>query len=186
MGKSAASTPEQRRRLHSILKSSYGNNKDAEANLAKEGYTLDKSLSGKRAKVFTDAEGKPKIVYKGTQSIQDVGTDIALTLGLGKHTKRFKHAKKVKKSVQEKYKTDNIDTYGHSLGGYLAENVGTKGKVTTYNKASVGEKVHNKGQEDVRTKHDLVSAMSPKHKGTTVLKGSRDVLATHNLDQLLK
>jgi hypothetical protein len=183
MGKAKINTAE-RNRVHSILKSSYNKNKDAKNDLASQGYVLDEQLSGKRAKVFTGPDGKPSIVYRGTNTIQDVGTDMLVSIGLGKYTNRVKHSKKVHDEVKQKYKTNEVDTYGHSLGGYLAENVGAKGNIVTYNKASIGGKVTNPKQTDIRTKNDVVSQFTPKHDNLVEIKGSKDPLKTHSLDIL--
>ena len=107
------------------LSSSYLKNDKAEKELQKSGYTLDKELSGKRAKVYTDASGKPTIAYRGTQNIRDVLTDLSIPLGLSSKTKRMKHTKMVAKQVEEKY-GQPANAIGHSLGGYLAEKSGAK------------------------------------------------------------
>lgn len=174
-----------KKRLHTILKSSYQDNKNAEVSLKEKGYTLDKELSGQRAKVFTDPHGRPHVVYRGTQNKHDVMTDVALMLSLGKYTSRVKHTKKVHKQVEKKY-GQPVNTYGHSLGGYLAENAGAKGEVVTFNKASAGDKKKNLNQFDVRTHNDVVSLMTPKG-GTRQLtiKGAFNPLTSHSVDSLL-
>jgi len=183
MGKEKKISPAAKSNLHTILNASYTNKKTAKIDLAKKGYTLDHKLSGKRAKVFLDPEGNPSIVYTGTKTIQDVGTDIKFVAGF-KKSKRMKHSKKVFKRVKKKYGTNNIDLYGHSLGGLLAENIPTKGNVVTYNKASRGEKVTNKKQTDIRTKYDVVSLLTPKHKNSIRIKGIKNPLKTHSIDML--
>ena len=70
----------------------------------------------------------------------------------------MKHTKKVARQAEEKYK--NVNAFGHSLGGILAEKSGVAGRIVTYNKASLGDKSskRKKGrQTDVRTTGDLVS-----------------------------
>ena len=44
------------------LSASYMKNDKAEEELKKSGFTLDKDLSGKRAKVYTDVNGQPTII----------------------------------------------------------------------------------------------------------------------------
>lgn len=172
--------------LHGVLSASYQRNKDAEKTLSQQGYTLDRDLSGRRAKVFHDQNGKAHVVYRGTQNVGDAVTDLAFGMGLGKYTSRAKHSKKVYKQAQEKYGHKDVSTYGHSLGGYLAETSASKNaNVTTFNKAAKGDKVRNPNQVDVRTKHDVVSAMTPTHKGSVQIKGSKDPLKAHALDALL-
>lgn len=170
--------------LQSVLDASYESNENAEKILKRKGYTLDKDLSGERAKVFTDKAGNPHVVYRGTQNRHDVATDALLMVGLGAHTNRIKHTKKIQKQAAKKYGKP-VNAYGHSLGGYLAENSGAKGKITTFNKASNGTKVKNNRQTDVRTHTDLVSLLTPKT-GTkkVVIKGSLDPLKSHSVDAL--
>lgn len=187
MGKSKKTIDKaEKARVHGIMSASYERNRDAEKRLAAQGYTLDKQLSGRRAKVFVDPNGKASVVYRGTQNAGDVLSDIALSVGLGKYTNRVKHSKKVYKQTQQKYGHHDVDTYGHSLGGYLAENVGNKsGQVTTFNKASIGSKP-GKNQIDIRTNTDLISMMTPKHKGLVEMKGSSNPLKSHSVDSLIK
>ena len=85
------------------LKSSYKNNTAAEKELLKSGYTLDKSLSGKRAKVYTDESGQPTVAFRGTNTFKDIVTDFAIPLGLAQNTNRMQHSKSLVKKVEEKY-----------------------------------------------------------------------------------
>lgn len=177
----------EKKRVHGILSASYQKNNEAEKTLSKQGYKLDKQLSGNRSKVFVDSNGKAHVVHRGTQNLGDVWTDAMITAGLGKYTKRVKHSKKVYKQAQDKYKQKDVNTYGHSLGGYLAENSGNKtGKVTTFNKAASlsGKRVKNKNQHDIRTHNDVVSMFTKKHKGQTQLRGNRNILKSHSVDSL--
>ena len=147
--------------LKTVLSSTYKDNKTAQKDLKGKGFTLDKDLSGKRAKVFVDDKtGQAYVAHRGTNSIQDVFTDAGLLFGI-KDGKRIRHAKQVRQQAQEKY--GSINSLGHSLGGYLAENSGNKnGTVITYNKASIGEVKENPNQFDIRTQRDLVSILTPK------------------------
>lgn len=170
--------------LKTILKSSYQSNRDAEKELAQKGFTLDKELSGQRAKVFTSPSGKPHIVYRGTQNRHDVLTDAALALRMGRFTNRAKHTQMVNKQVEKKYGRPAA-AYGHSLGGWLAENSGAKGGVVTFNKASNGSKVHNKNQVDVRTHNDPVSMLTPKGGTHQIqIRGKKNLLKTHSYESL--
>ena len=82
--------------LKTALSSTYRNNNTAEKDLKGKGFTLDKELSGKRAKVFVDDKtGQAYVAHRGTNSIQDVFTDAGLLLGI-KDGKRLRHAKPVK------------------------------------------------------------------------------------------
>jgi hypothetical protein len=122
---------------------------------------VDKNLSGKRTKVFHDADtGQTVIAHRGTASIQDVGTDLGLAVGF--RGKRFAHAKKVQKQVEKKYGTDQLETAGHSLGGIIAEEVGKNSKnVITMNKAVVNPFKRNlTNQVDIKTSNDPVSVLN--------------------------
>ena len=135
--------------LKNALKSSYMPNNKAEKELQKSGYTLDKELSGQRAKVYVDKDGQPTIAYRGTSNLKDWFTDLSIPLGFAHKTNRVKHSKMVAKQVETKY-GKAANAIGHSLGGYLAEVSGAKGNITTYNKASVGKKNNNPNQVDIR------------------------------------
>jgi hypothetical protein len=140
--------------LKKVLNSSYeANPTDATRNLK-----VDKELSGKRTKVFHDADtGQTVVAHRGTASIQDVGTDLGLAVGF--RGKRFAHAKKVQKQAEKKYGTTQLDTVGHSLGGIVAEEVGKN--VITFNKAVVDPTRRNlKNQTDVKTSDDPVSVLN--------------------------
>lgn len=170
--------------LKNALKSSYMPNDKAEKELQKSGYTLDKELSGQRAKVYVDKEGKPTIAYRGTNNLKDWVTNLSIPLGLAHKTNRVKHAKMVAKQVETKY-GQPANAVGHSLGGYLAEVSGVNGKVATFNKASVGMKHHNAHQIDIRTKKDVVSLLTPKDESNhTIRSAAKSLLTEHKIDTL--
>lgn len=141
-------------------------------------YLIDKELSGQRVKVyFNPLNGKAVITHKGTNSIQDVGTDIAMTVGY-KKGKRFTHSKNIQKQAEEKYGKKNIITLGHSLGAKLAEDFGSN-EVITLNKPTlpadiIKNKKVKKNQTDIKTKLDPVSVLRKFQKGkkAKVIKSS--------------
>ena len=156
-----------------------------------EGYSKDKSLSGKRAQVYKSNNSDDTIVtHRGTKGIHDMITDVKLVFG-NKKTKRFKHGEKIQKQAEEKYGAHNVTTMGHSLGGKIAEDVGKKSKqIITVNKAAtpldIGKKIP-KNQTDIRTKNDLVSKLSETQRGgkkITIKSDSKDALKEHGLDTL--
>jgi hypothetical protein len=155
--------------LRTGLKSTYQDNNKAEKELKAKGYTLDKSLSGQRAKVFVDDEtGQAYVAHRGTKGTQDYITDAKLMMGI-KDSKRLEHGKQVRKQAEAKYGT--VDSIGHSYGGFVAENSGNEhGKIITYNKASRGDKNKNIKQTDIRTSNDIISFLTPKHKNNITLK----------------
>ena len=147
--------------LSHLLESTYKPSDYVDQQLSDRGYKLDEQLSGQRAKVYLNPEGQPLVAFRGPHNMQDVGTDLAILLGLGNKTNRMKHSKEVVKQAEAKYGKP-VNAVGHSMGGYLSENSGAKGNIITYNKASIGEKNRNPNQIDIRTKNDWVSAFVPR------------------------
>ena len=173
------------RDLKRVLKASYEPNKKAKKTLAKSGFELDKKLSGQRAKVFTNKKtGQGNVVFRGTDNIHDVGTDLTLPTGLMPVTKRMKHTKKVARKAEAKY--GDVNGFGHSLGAILTERSGVGGKIVTYNKASIGAKNRKKGRQiDVRTSGDLVSILTPSHSNNITIDSKKDnILKAHKLGHL--
>jgi hypothetical protein len=151
------------------IDASYKDNETAKRMLSKQGFSLDEQLSGQRAKVFVDGIGKPHVVFRGTSNKHDMITDALIARGWGNKTNRVKHSKKVMKEVETKYNQPG-NAIGHSLGGYLAQNSGAKGKITTYNKASTGVRNNNPNQTDIRTDKDIISILTRKDKNNVTLK----------------
>lgn len=80
--------------LKSFLSGSYAKKKDQKQNI--EGYVRDDSLSGQRATVYHNpTTGHAVVAHKGTQSIQDWGTNALTAVGMASGTKRMKHAQKI-------------------------------------------------------------------------------------------
>lgn len=174
--------------LASILEASYQPNRDAEETLSKEGYKLDRNLSTREHKVFVDDKGNPNIAYRGTVNKKDIFSDFLLGVGLGYLDPRQRKSTNLVKMVNEKYGKDP-DLYGHSLGGALAENAGTSGKITTFNKGTAPKdafKYIPPHQTDIRTKNDMVSMFSMFQRGgkKKQLEGNKDLLKTHSISQL--
>jgi hypothetical protein len=152
-------------------------------------YKIDKSLSGKRTKVYyNEKENKPVVVHRGTASIQDIGTDIGLAFG--HRGKRFNHAKKIQKKAEKKYGTENLHTLGHSLGGIVAEEVGGNSKnIITLNKAVTPlelNRKNGKNQTDIKTSNDPVSMLNKfsKNKASVIKSEGWNPLAEHTVDVL--
>jgi hypothetical protein len=152
-------------------------------------YKIDKSLSGKRTKVYyNEKENKPVVVHRGTASIQDVGTDLSLMFG--HRGNRFKHARSVQKKAEKKYGTDQMVTLGHSLGGIVAEEVGGNSKnIITLNKAVTPwelNRKNGKNQTDIKTSNDPVSILNKfsKNKASVIKSEGWNPLAEHTVDVL--
>lgn len=179
-----------RKYIRPILEASYQPEKLASKTLSKHGYELDKKLSTNESKVFVDSMGNPNIVFRGSKTAKDwLISDPLLAVGASRFDPRFKDAKALTKTVENKYNKP-VDVFGHSLAGALAENSGAKGKITTFNKAvgyaDIGKTIP-KNQTDIRTTADVVSALSltQKYNGNQEnIKGSLNPIKAHGLDNL--
>jgi hypothetical protein len=125
-------------------------------------YKVDKKLSGQRVQVYHNPEtDKTIVVHRGTASLQDWGTNVAMAFGI--KGKRYKHAKKIQDQAEEKYGKKNIITMGHSQGGRWAELLGRDtAEVITLNKPTlpldvIGRDKVPKNQTDIKTTKDPVS-----------------------------
>lgn len=174
-------------RTRKLLKAGY------DSHATKSGkFQVDKSLSGKRVKVFVDpTTNRVAVVHRGTQSAKDWVTNLGMTLGT-EGGNRFKHAKKIQRAAEKKYGADNITTMGHSLGGRIAEKFGKNThQIITFNKAAIPKTMFRtvpKKQLDIRDTKDLVSmaAKTQKHENPMIelQNHSRGFLQAHNVSQL--
>lgn len=179
-----------RKLIRPILDASYQPKKLAAKTLAKSGYTLDKKLSTNESKVFVDSMGNPNIAFRGSKTVKDFFiSDPLLAIGASRFDPRFKEAKSLTKQVEKKYGKP-ADVFAHSLGGAIAERSGASGNIYTFNKgvgiADIGKKIP-KNQTDIRTKADLVSALSltQKYNGNQqTIKGSLNPIKAHSLENL--
>jgi len=175
--------------LKNLLKASY-DKKTRET----DGFQKDQDLSTKTSKVYYNPETNQTVVaHKGTTGFTDWFNNLAYAVGgetLYKTTDRYKQAKKVQKSAQQKYGRDNITTVGHSQGGLQAELLGKKGKeIITLNKATKPfGNTRSKNQYDIRAEGDYVSSFNPFQVGpkneTTIKSEHFNPLAEHGLDTL--
>ena len=152
------------KRVKKILNASYLNQDEANKKLKKMGNTYDTELSTNDNKVFVDKYGNPNIAFRGTHKgrVKDLVSDLAILTGLQKYDTRFKEAKHLTKLVEDKYHKP-VNTFGHSLGGALAEQSGASGKIITHSKGTgIGDlfKEIPKNQVDYRNKNDIVSLLS--------------------------
>lgn len=180
--------------LHDLIKASYKRNNTAEDIGISHGYRLDHKLSNSEHKVFVNPDNQSStIVYTGSRKAKDfLITDPAIALGFGKYTQRYKDSQKVVNQVKNKYGTE-ISTIGHSLGGFLSENVkGVKQKYTV-NKLEgldgIGKTIR-KNQTDIVVQKDFASplAYTQKHKGNfiKIKNNSYNPVKSHNYKHLKK
>jgi hypothetical protein len=114
-----------------------------ERGISKRGYEVDKELSGKDWTVYHNPKTKKtSIKYRGTDvtNWRDLSTDALIAMGLQGVGSRFRRAEKVYDRTVSKYggKKEDVNVYGHSLGGTLALHVNqTRGaKANAYNPGS--------------------------------------------------
>ncbi len=149
--------------LHDLLDSSYKRNYEANIIGNVHGLKLDHDLSNSENKVFVDHENNSHVVFTGSKKPDDIITNASLLLGLENYHPRFINSKKLIDKVKSKYNNKNINAYGDSLGGRLAEHVADKvDKVITNNKAisknDLFKKI-NSNQIDIRSGSDPVSIL---------------------------
>ena len=104
-----------------------------------EGWFLDSNHSNRNRTLFRNDDAKRLIYsFRGTDVMdpktrwQDLATDAALALGVGKLTDRFKNAKSHTKRVIKNYPDYALTLTGHSLGGSTAAHVHKQVKNTNF------------------------------------------------------
>ena len=174
-------------KLNKVIENGYKKKNKQDSNI--DGYILDKSLSGERAQVYYNPEtNKTVINHRGTASMKDWGTDLGLALGI-KSGKRFKHAEKVQKQAEQKYKNTNITTTGHSLGSALAlkASKNKKNEIISVNGAIMPhdfKKANQKNHYNVKASNDAVNSLYFFNKDKN--KKNNTVIKTNNKLNLLK
>jgi hypothetical protein len=157
-------------------------------------FVLDKDLSSKTSKVYTNPNTKQTVVaHRGTSGISDWFNNALYALGgkkLYKLTPRYKEAEKVQNEAIKKYGADTISTIGHSSGGLQAELLGSPThEIITLNKATRPfSNVKHINEYDVRTQNDIVSALNPlqnySENDLVIPSKSRNILSEHGTDTL--
>jgi hypothetical protein len=163
-------TPISPQEYSRFIEASYTDNINAEKIGRDINYTLDNELSDENNKVFKDDKDEDIIIaYTGTRKNEDYFTDMALAVGLGPYTSRFKNSQKLVDTVRKKYNKSHVLSIGDSLGGSNAEYVGDKtDRVITLNKGtSIFDygKTMRPNQIDIRHKGDYISMLSKYERG---------------------
>ena len=174
-------------KLHSVLKASY---KGGDIG---EGYVKDNSLSNGDYQTYYNP-GNNKLIFSvtGTHKLRDVGTDLWLAFGGLKQTNRYKQADRALKKAKDKYKPAATSVTGHSLGGSIAQGIGSKSdNIKTLDAGyTIGQRTRG---EHFRTSGDMVSLLGSGAKHTTTLADphtrrtgifSLDSLRAHNVDNI--
>lgn len=150
-----------------LIDAGYSRSGEAENIGKRYGLKLDKQLSNANHKIFIDKDKNVSVVYRGSKNENDAMTDGLLAIGLEKYSTRFRESKDLMNNINKKYNNKFVSSYGHSLGGSLAEYSGGD-KIITVNKGvgigGIGKKI-KPNQTDIRTDHDLVSILSTTQSG---------------------
>jgi hypothetical protein len=136
-----------------------------------DNFVLDKELSTHETQVFVDhREKRLIIVFTGTYRTIDWINNYRFVVGQYKHTRRFKHAKKVFEEALKKYHGYKVTLLGHSQG-FIPEDLLNDRRVYEvigYNGATLGTKLEN-NEYMVRTSNDVVSLLTPKSERTITI-----------------
>lgn len=171
--------------LKKLLSASYKSQKEAQTLLSPYGYTYDPALSSMTDKVFVDSYGNPIVLHRGSKRVLEdwIQSNLPLAVGAEALSPRFQKSKEVIKQVKEKYPEKIVTSYGHSLGGSIAEKSGAD-RAITFNKgtglADIGRNIPGTNI-DIRTKYDLPSLLSTTQTGgkRIELPGVLNPIATH-------
>lgn len=183
--------------LYDVLK-----NANTPSELKKYGYDYDKGLSTKNSQIYFNPDSK-QLLYiarpTNPRNIADIRTDVSLSLGKLKSTKRYTDAENKLKQATEKYKPDKRILAGYSLGGSIVSGLGSTGRgdqVYTYNKGVALNQKSRDIETAYRTRGDVVSLASKYDKNVKTLDKTPSALDyfgeigkglnAHNLDQLKK
>lgn len=172
--------------LRVLLKQSY------DADLRDHGnWKVDRALSGQRVQVYHNPRtGETVVAHRGTQGMQDVGTDMQLFFGYKKGA-RYQHADKVQRQAEAKYGTEGMTTIGHSLGASIASDVGKNSSVVTLNKpvTVIDQYTAQKQREfNIRTQNDPFSVLQrydePEKQNHIIPSYSINPVTEHSTDTL--
>lgn len=96
-------------------------------NLDSFDYRRDEELSSDEIDFWVNEERKHTITsVRGTKVASDLTPDLHILLGRGKESTRYKRNKKSFQAIRKKYGEHfSYDVTGHSLGGYIAQGLGT-------------------------------------------------------------
>lgn len=170
--------------LKQSLKQSY--NKDKEKQNI-DGYEFNKQMSNQTAQVYHNPKTNHAIVsHKGSQGLNDYLTDVAY-ITTGYKGDRFKNSSKVQALAEQKYGSNNVSTVGHSLGSWLASDVGKNSKeIINLNKPYSPYTRLRDNEFNIRTKSDPFSFNLTKEdaKNKTINKSYWNPLYNHSVDRL--
>jgi hypothetical protein len=152
-------------------------------------FKLDRDLSTSSTKVYFNPNTKQAVVtHRGTNTFEDVITDIDALFGLESHD-RFGNSMLTQSKAEDKYGARNVTTLGFSLGGLLAKKYGLNSKeILTYNPLILfNNRANAPNETTIKTNKDLVSVLKHSHKDDVViLVDSINPNESHKLEHLKK
>jgi hypothetical protein len=162
-----------------------------------EDYIMDTILSGERVQVYSNPNNLTcVIVHRGTGSTKDIYNDIAISVGIGKYTNRYKQSDKIQNQAENKYRPlgYKIISLGHSLGAYYNNNVGNPDERINLNGAvTPSEMIFNnkvdKNTTNINSKFDPISIFNrlQNDKNQIIIKDNQlNLLNQHKVSQLDK
>ena len=173
--------------MRDLLDQSYSKNPRKQI----EGFQLDEDFKGNSKVYYNPQTNHTVVAHRGTSGWKDWLNNAVFAIGgekAYKHTKRYKDAEAIQKYAEEKYGAKNISTIGHSQGGLQAELLGgNSGEIITLNKATRPfANTKQKNEYDVRTQHDLVSALNPfePNYDFTIKSNTLNPLKEHSVETL--
>jgi hypothetical protein len=167
-------------KLYDVI-NSVGKNRDADESrnkLVSQGYTKDKSLSNRNNQVYYNDKTNDLIYnVRGSNSIRDIPTNLALGLGFLKSTKRYIDSHQGLRQAKSKYKIDGVKVTGESLGGGIASLISSRNdKVSTYNKATAPFQKSRNNENSYRIQGDAVSLFNANHKNNKTLNNDHIIV----------
>ena len=170
--------PISSKELNRVVKNSYKKKKDIKPI---SGYELNKELSSKRSKIYSNAEGQALISHSGTDSAKDWVNNAFIPFGY-KNTERYKRQERAQRAANAAYGKDNVLTTSHSQSGETARILAKKGlssKSVSINPAIILKK--HKNVQVVRSSGDLVSALTPMSRNdVTIQSNTYSPLSEHS------
>lgn len=122
---------DEHRKYGIFAQASYQDNPDefVQSALPSTSHAFDASLSDHETSVFVDHAAKQVITsFRGTAALGDLGTDTAIAAGLAKNSARYASSSDALNAVFSKYGDYSHTLTGHSLGGYLATELGKENR----------------------------------------------------------
>lgn len=150
-------------------------------------YEIDPELSDTKVQVYLNKKtGRAVVVHRGTKGLGDVLADVAYAT-TGYKDKRFKHAGRRQKAVENKYGSHYITTLGHSLESLISSDVGSNShEIINHNKPRLPFAKKRENEFNVRTTRDpFFFFKTSKDKNTKMIDSKTfNPVHEHSVDRL--